>query len=186
MTLKPDVSLPDKIDNFIKYCGGFFAAGYVILIGVIILQVVLRKGFSSGMIALEELQWHLYAVGVMFGVSYAQVTNTHVRVDLFYHKFSPTTKCWVEIFGILFLMLPFMLVVFIHSLDFVHEAWRVNERSDSPSGLPWRWMIKGVIPVSFGLLILATCSRLLRDVQHLRDSRRLSRSTLVKEAPHGS
>ncbi|WP_315983734.1 TRAP transporter small permease subunit [Aliamphritea spongicola] len=112
---------------------------------------------------LEELQWHLYAIGVMFGLAYAQTTNSHIRVDLFYTGFRARTKYLVEIFGILFLLLPFITVIFLHSLDFVADAWRINEHSESPSGLPWRWLIKGVIPVSMAMLILAALSRLYRD-----------------------
>lgn len=157
------VPLADRIDRFIQHIGLSMAWCYVLLVLVIILQVVLRKGFSSGLIALEELQWHLYAIGVMFGLSYAQTTNSHIRVDLFYSRFRRKTKYIIEILGILLLVLPFITIVFLHSIDFFLEAYRVNESSSSPSGLPWRWLIKGVIPVTFFLLGLAMLSRLYRD-----------------------
>lgn len=158
------VPIADGIDSVIRKIGHLIAWTYVVLVLVIILQVVLRKGFSSGLIILEELQWHLYAVGVMFGLSYAQINNAHVRVDLIYGGLRTQTKRIIDVLGILFLVLPFITVIFIHSLDFVADAWRINESSQSPSGLPWRWAIKGVIPLSFGLLGLAVVSRLIRDV----------------------
>ncbi len=157
------VPISDWIDAFIRKVGHGIAWVYVALVLVIITQVVLRKGFSSGLIVLEELQWHLYAVGVMFGISYAQVNNAHIRVDLFYGGFRQRTKYVIEIIGILCLVLPFIYIIFIHSLDFVADSWRINESSDSPSGLPWRWAVKSVIPLSFGLLGLAVISRLIRD-----------------------
>jgi TRAP-type mannitol/chloroaromatic compound transport system permease small subunit len=159
----PSVPLADKIDRFIQRIGMSVAWCYVLLVLVIILQVVLRKGFSSGLIIFEELQWHLYAVGVMFGLSYAQTTNSHIRVDLFYTHFRARTKHIIEIIGILTLVLPFIAIVFMHSIDFFMDSYRINESSDSPSGLPFRWIIKGVIPVSFALLGLAVLSRLYRD-----------------------
>ncbi len=159
----PSVPLADKIDRFIQRIGMSVAWCYVLLVLVIILQVVLRKGFSSGLIIFEELQWHLYAVGVMFGLSYAQTTNSHIRVDLFYTHFRARTKHIIEIIGILTLVLPFIVIVFMHSIDFFMDSYRINESSDSPSGLPFRWIIKGVIPVSFALLGLAVLSRLYRD-----------------------
>lgn len=158
------VPLPDWIDNFIMRTGRVIAGVYMLLVVAIVAQVVLRKGFSSGLIALEELQWHLYAVGVMFGVSYAQVTNAHVRVDLFYAGFRTKTKRIIEIAGTLTLTLPFIYVIFMHSLDFTYDAWRIGESSESPAGLPWRWAIKAVIPVSFAFIALAVLSRLIRDV----------------------
>nr|WP_177201233.1 TRAP transporter small permease subunit [Neptunomonas qingdaonensis] len=151
------------IDRFIQRIGMSVAWCYVLLVFVIILQVVLRKGFSSGLIIFEELQWHLYALGVMIGLSYAQTTNSHIRVDLFYSRFRARTKHIIEILGILILVMPFIVIVFLHSIDFFYDAYRINEGSQSPSGLPYRWIIKGVIPVSFALLGLAMLSRLYRD-----------------------
>ncbi len=158
------VLISDWIDTFIKSTGNLIAWVYVFLVLIIITQVTLRKGFSSGLIIFEELQWHLYAVGVMFGISYAQVNNSHVRVDILYGGFRQRTKYIVDVLGILILVLPFIYIIFSHSLDFVGDAWRTNESSQSPSGLPWRWAIKAVIPVSFGFLALAVVSRLIRNV----------------------
>ncbi|WP_136680121.1 TRAP transporter small permease subunit [Neptunomonas sp. XY-337] len=160
----PSVPLSDTIDRFIQRIGVTVAWCYVLLVLVIILQVILRKGFSNGLVALEELQWHLYAVGVMFGLSYAQTTNSHIRVDLFYSHFRASTKHIIEILGILILVLPFVVIIFLHSVDFFYESYRINESSESPSGLPYLWAMKGVIPVTFGLLGLAVLSRLYRDV----------------------
>lgn len=159
----PPVPLADKIDKLVQRIGLTVGWCYVLLVAVIILQVILRKGFSSGLIILEELQWHLYALGVMVGLSYAQTTNSHIRVDLFYSRFRNRTKRIIEIISILTLVLPFITIIFLHSLDFVADSWRINEHSDAPSGLPWRWLIKSVIPVSMILLALAVFSRFYRD-----------------------
>ncbi|WP_417228022.1 TRAP transporter small permease subunit [Amphritea sp.] len=160
----PIIPIADAIDNAIRKIGKLIAWVYVVLILVIVLQVALRKGFSHGLIALEELQWHLYAIGVMFGVSYAQVNNAHVRVDLLYAGLHTRTKYIIDIIGILTLALPFIGIIVFHSVDFVADAWRINESSSSPSGLPWRWAIKAVIPTSFSLLGLAVVSRLIRNI----------------------
>jgi TRAP-type mannitol/chloroaromatic compound transport system permease small subunit len=151
------------IDRFILGIGSILSWGAVILVGIIILQVVLRYGFRSGFVVLEEMQWHLYAIGVMFGLSFAQVKDSHIRVDLLHATFSERTKRIVEILGILLLLLPFCWVVFYNSLDFLYDSWRVNERSDAPLGLCCRWGIKSVIPISIAMLALAAVSRLIHD-----------------------
>ncbi len=160
---EPKVPLADWIDGLVRAVGGVLCWLNALLIIVIIVQVVLRYGFGTGDPKFEELQWHLYAAAVMFGLSYAQVTDSHIRVDIVAMRLSPTALRIWEIFGILVFVLPFIYVVFYHSLDFVAESWRLNERSDAPTGLPWRWAIKAVIPLSFGLLALAIFSRLIRD-----------------------
>lgn len=151
------------LDLLVLRVGGIFAVCNVALIGAIVLQVALRRGLGGGLVALEELQWHLYAAAMMFGISYAQSRDIHVRVDVVARRFARRTKAAVEIGGILLLIMPFVVVVFVQSLDFVYDSWRVSERSDSPVGLPARWVIKSVIPASFGLFFLALLARLLRE-----------------------
>ena len=155
------------VDRTILRIGSVLSWGAVILIAVIILQVVLRYGFRHGLVVLEELQWHLYAIGVMFGLSFAQVKDSHIRVDILHMRFTERTQRIVEILGILFLLLPFCWVVFYSSLDFLADSWRVNERSDAPIGLCCRWGIKSVIPLSIGMLALAGISRLVHSLMAL-------------------
>lgn len=161
---EPELPIVVAIDRFIRGIGQVVCWANAVLIVAIIVQVALRYGFGAGQVMLEELQWHLYAFAVMMSVSYAQATNSHIRVDVIAARLSPRMLSFWEIFGILVFVLPFVTVVFIHSLDFVAEAWRVNERSDAPLGLPWRWAIKSVIPASFALLGLAALTRLVREL----------------------
>ena len=66
----------DALDAVIRSIGHVVMWTNGILILVIILQVVLRYGFGRGLVVLEELQWHLYALGIMFGASYAQMMDS--------------------------------------------------------------------------------------------------------------
>jgi TRAP-type mannitol/chloroaromatic compound transport system permease small subunit len=167
-TPKTPNKFSDTIDAVIQRIGHALMWTNCIVILLIILQVILRYGFGHGLVILEELQWHFYAVAFMFGLSYAVTTDSHVGMDLFYDRFSPKWQCRWDIFGIIFLLLPFAGLLFYQSLDFVHEAWRLNERSVAPQGLPWRWAIKSVLPISFALVVLASFSRLVRTFSTLR------------------
>jgi TRAP-type mannitol/chloroaromatic compound transport system permease small subunit len=158
----------DGLDTFIRRIGHVVMWTNGILIFAIILQVVLRYGFGHGLVVLEEIQWHLYALGIMIGASYAMMMDSHIRVDIIHARLSEKWRLRWDLFGIVFLLLPFLFMIFHQSLDFVYEAWRVNEHSDAPMGLPWRWLIKSVIPISFGLLFVAAISRLVRIVVQLR------------------
>ena len=155
----------DVISKTVCWC-------YLLLVATIIIQLVLRKGFAQGLIALEELQWHLYAIGILFGLSYAQIKDRHIRVDILHQRFSDRTKALIEVSGLLLLAFPFLFTLFWHSLPFVYDAWRINEASASPSGLPMRWMIKAVIPLSTGLLMTAMFSTLLKKLDLLLGGRK--------------
>nr|VFK12438.1 MAG: TRAP-type mannitol/chloroaromatic compound transport system, small permease component [Candidatus Kentron sp. LPFa]VFK15586.1 MAG: TRAP-type mannitol/chloroaromatic compound transport system, small permease component [Candidatus Kentron sp. LPFa]VFK30900.1 MAG: TRAP-type mannitol/chloroaromatic compound transport system, small permease component [Candidatus Kentron sp. LPFa]VFK64848.1 MAG: TRAP-type mannitol/chloroaromatic compound transport system, small permease component [Candidatus K len=156
--------LIEAIERFARRIGYVICWANALLILAIIVQVVLRYGFGRGQIFLEELQWHLFALAMLFGISFTQAANNHIRVDIFAARFSENAKRRWEIFGILAFILPFAWVVFYHSLDFVAESWRLGERSNAPSGLPWRWAIKLMIPLGFGLLGLVALAQLARDI----------------------
>ncbi len=158
----------DTLDRIIQSIGHVVMWTNGILILVIILQVILRYVFGMGLVILEELQWHLYALGIMFGASYAMTKDSHIRVDIVHARLSQKWRQRWDLFGIVFLLLPFVIIIFHQSLDFVYESWRVNERSDAPIGLPWRWAIKGVIPVTFAMLIAAAVSRAVRIISLMR------------------
>ncbi len=157
------IRFTNAIDQFVDTFGRLISWAYALLIAVIIVQVVLRYGFGKGLVILEELQWHLYAIGLMFGLSYGLIHDEHIRVDVIHMRLSNKAKHIIEIAGILLLLLPFISVVFIHSIDFFIDSWRINEHSNAPSGLPWRWAIKSVIPASFALLFLSAIARLCRE-----------------------
>ncbi len=153
----------ELLDNLIRRIGRTVAWVNLLLIGVILVQVLFRQyGFTHGQVMLEELRWHLYALAVMVGLSYGVSSDSHIRVDLLRHRFSPASQNWIELFGILFLLLPFLWVIFHHSLEWVAYSFRLGETSESETGLSYRWLIKSVIPISFGLLFIAALARLLR------------------------
>ena len=142
-----------------------------ILIAVIIVQVVLRYVFGRGLVVLEELQWHLYCVGIMIGLSYCLTNNTHIRLDILHSKFSKRTQEKIELLGILFLLIPMIIIIFLHGMDFFWAAVRVNERSDAPLGLCCRWAPKAIIPLSMVMLFIAGMARAARAFIYLKDNK---------------
>jgi len=160
-------SLSKVLDRFIAGVGETAAWLNVVLVVVIITQVVLRYVFSKGLVRLEELQWHLYAVGIMIGLSYCATGDTHIRLDLLHHRFSRRRKEVVDLLGTVFLLMPMVIIILMHSWPFVAESFRIKEASDSVVGLPYRWVVKSFLLIGFGLLGLAGVSRLIRAVVFL-------------------
>ena len=157
-----------KIDNFVLSIGEIFNWFWVILVAVIILNVVLRYVFKNGMIELEELQWHLYCIGWLIGLSSTYIVDSHVRVDVLSERLSYRKKLWFEFFGILLLFLPFVILVLYYAVPFFELSWSTNERSTSANGLPARWFVKGFLVISFFLLLISGFSRVIRIIQTLR------------------
>lgn len=161
-TRLPYTELSLKIDSFINYVASKFSWIWLILVAMIIVNVILRYAFGMGRIELEELQWHFFSSGFLVGLSYSLVHDAHVRVDILHAQFSLRTQAWVELFGSLFLLLPFVTFVLYYSVPFIAYSWNLNEVSDAPGGLPARWLIKSFLFIGFALLLLAAISRFIR------------------------
>ncbi|MCC5993527.1 MAG: TRAP transporter small permease subunit, partial [Rhodobacteraceae bacterium] len=110
----------------------------------------------------EEVQWHMYAVGFMFGIGYALMHDAHVRVDVLAASFRQTTRAWIELFAIVAIILPMSWIIISYGIPFVEASYNRNERSSAPGGLANRWMIKSVIVLAFAYIGLAAFARLLR------------------------
>ena len=158
----PHTRLSERIDNFVQRIGHALSYIWLALLGVIVINVLLRYLFSEGRIELEELQWHLYSVGFLLGMSYAYQADAHIRVDVFHERFSPQLRAWIELYGILLFLVPFIALILIYSVQFVSSSYLVGEVSPSPGGLPYRWAIKAMLPLGFALLLLTVLARLIR------------------------
>ncbi|MEP3600002.1 MAG: TRAP transporter large permease subunit [Stappiaceae bacterium] len=159
--------IADGIERFVKTIGHVVMWANVLLIGTIVSQVALRYILNQNYPKLDEIQWHFYGLTTMIGISYALVTDSHVRVDLLHMQLTDRARRLIEIVGIVALMTPFIYLMLDQGFDYFYESWRVNERSDSPIGLPYRWALKAIIPISFVLLGLAALARLIHDFHAL-------------------
>lgn len=160
----PETFISKPIDQAIRTIGHLFAWTWVALMAVIIINVLMRYLFSEGRVEFEELQWHLYAIGWLIGLSYCFVADDHVRVDLIHDQMSLRTQAWIELLGILFLLTPFIAIVLWYAIPFITYSWELGEVSEAPGGLPYRWAIKAVLFIGFALLALAVVSRLSRVI----------------------
>ena len=154
----------DAAEALTRRAGTASAWLYPILVVVLVVNVALRYGLGRGYIELEELQWHLFATAFLLGFAYTYAADEHVRVDLAHARLSPRARAWVELLGCLFLLLPFSLIVTFHAWEFFWQSWLMGERSAMPSGLPARFVIKGVLFAAMALLglqALATGARSL-------------------------
>ena len=129
----------------------------------ILIQVTLRYGFHAGEAWVDEFIWHLYAF-FMFGLSYAITTDSHIRVDIVHMKFTKKKQRIIEVLGIVFLIMPFTIIIFDHSVGWVHHSFMANEFSENTTGLPYRWVVKSLLPISLVLIFIASLSELIKNI----------------------
>lgn len=140
---------------------------------VTVFDVVTRKFFaqSMGMISskLQDLEWHLNGIIIMVLISVGYLADTHVRIELIRDRLKTRTRAWIEVIGILFLMVPFCLLMIYFGYDFAERSFLQHEQSAAMTGLGQRWMIKAIIPVGFALALCATVSLFLKCLLFLID-----------------
>ena len=142
------------IDKTIKYLGYFTAFILIILVLLVVYDASARYFFSTGSIALQELEWHLFDIIILFGIAYTLKENAHVRVDIFYASYSDKNKALVNLISSLFFILPFSFLIIYLGIDFVSQSFIQKEMSSNPGGLEYRYLVKALLPLSFIFLAL--------------------------------
>jgi TRAP-type mannitol/chloroaromatic compound transport system permease small subunit len=131
------------------------------MIALVASNVLLRYAFSIGSVWAQELEWHLLAAVILLGMSHALQRGESVRVDVFYADFSPRAKFFVNLVSGL-LMVAIALIFIKLSVNYVAQSFAIGETSPDPGGIPYRWAVKGLIPLGFGLLLLQALGALMK------------------------
>lgn len=125
--------------------------------------VVLRYIFDSGSIALQESVTYMYALLFMLGAAYTLQQDGHVRVDIFYQRFSDRGRAWVNLLGTLFLLVPVAVFLLLSSWGYVADAWAVREGSREAGGIPGVWLLKTLLLVMPVLMLVQGLIWVLRN-----------------------
>ncbi len=128
-----------------------------VLVGVIIYDVIGRKFFSTGSFVLQELEWHIHGVIAMFALGYAYTRNAHVRIDVLAPRMRDRFRLWMEFWVIVLLVIPFFLLIVWYGYEFALRAFERGEGANGGRGLPHRWVIKSVVPIS-ALITISGCT----------------------------
>jgi len=139
-----------------------------LLVLLICFDVIRRYLTDNTEAWIMELEWHLFAMIFLFGAGYSLKHDKHVRVDVFYASFSKRDKAWVNLFGTLFFLIPWCVLIVIMSWQYAGESWAIGEGSPDPGGLPARYLIKYAIPFGISLLLLQGIAELSKAVLTLR------------------
>ena len=125
----------------------------------------LYNTFSST--RLQEMEWHLHAVLFLLALVYGYVKDAHVRIELVRDNLAPRTRAWIELAGALLFMVPYCYVVIEYGTENAMRAFHIGEGSDALTGLPHRFIIKGMLPIGFVFVALAGLSAALKCVVYL-------------------
>jgi len=132
----------DKLNDAVGHCVAWLTLAMVVITFSV---VVLRYVFSLGWVWMQESYVWLHGIVFMLGAGYTLLHNGHVRVDIFYRPSSERHKAWVDLFGVCFLLLPFVIVSMVFSWEYVIKSWAGLEESREAGGLPGLYLLKSII-----------------------------------------
>ena len=176
-----------KLSACIDYVNHFLgkAASIMILLSCVVsaLNALLRYGLDISNNWPLELQWYLFAAAVMLGASYTLKRNEHVRVDLIYSQLSVRGRLWVDLFGLVFFLMPAcLLFAWLSWTTLFYPSWLIMEHSLNSGGLA-RYPIKFVVPFGFLMLSLQGLSEIIKRIGALQGTVALPTEDLQYEKP---
>ncbi len=164
--------LIQRLEFLAEFTGRVIAWGTLLMVLITFSVVLLRYALDTGWIAMQESITYLHALVFMLGGAYTLRRQGHVRVDIFYHRFSDRGRAWVNLLGTLLLLFPLMGFIFWISWEYVIESWKVLEGSREAGGLPGVFLLKSLLllmPLSMmlqGLAMALSSLQVIRGEQH--------------------
>lgn len=152
--------MKDGIERVVDLVGRATSWLALVIVVLMAVNVVLRYLFSIGSVWAQELEWHLLAPLIMFGIPYALLKGDHVRVDVLFEKFTPLKQQYVEVVSQVLGIAIALLFLWL-SFAYVQQSYSIGETSSDPGGLPYRWILKSVLPLGFALLALQSVATLV-------------------------
>ena len=130
-------------------------------------NALVRKFLNQSSNGLLEIQWYLFAAVFLLGAGYGLLKNSHVRIDFISNKLSDRARNWIDVWGIVLVLIPFCAIAIGLGFPFFWKAFTSGEMSQNAGGLI-RWPAYGLIPLGFALLLLQGISELIKRMAFLK------------------
>jgi TRAP-type mannitol/chloroaromatic compound transport system permease small subunit len=151
------------LDLIVEHAGRLASWTGFALVLVMAFNVLLRYLFHTGSVAMQELEWHLMAPVSLLCIAYAIKHEGHVRVDILYGRLPARAQQVLEVVSCL-VAVAFSAIIIKLSLGYVMQSYLIGEKSPDPGGLPYRFILKAMIPLGFLLLLVQSLAATLRSL----------------------
>jgi TRAP-type mannitol/chloroaromatic compound transport system permease small subunit len=156
------------VENFSKFFMIISVIALILMTLIVSYDVIARKLWHGGSIAMQELEWHLFDITFLFSIAYTLARDKHVRVDIFYDKFHPKLKAIIQIITIIFFVVPLATLIVVEAIPFVQMSYEMQESSGDPGGLCCRWIIKSTMIWAFLVVLIQSIAELKKAYYKLK------------------
>lgn len=165
--MKQLLALSRAIDTVNEHVGRLVYWGVLVMVLVSAANATSRYALNMASNAWLELQWYLFALVFLLCSGYTLLHNEHIRIDVVSSRLSRRTQIWIDVFGIVFFLLPMSLFILWLSWPIFMNAWTSGEVSGSAGGLV-RWPARLMVPAGFFLLSAQGISELIKRFAYLK------------------
>lgn len=161
------LALSRFIDRINEFIGKNIAWAIFLAVMVSAGNAIMRKTFSMSSNAWLELQWYLFGAAFLLAAAYTLKQNEHIRIDIVYGMFSRRTQHWIDLFGHLFFLTPFALLMVYYFGPWVLLSFRSGEVSTNAGGLII-WPAKSLLLIGFTQLLFQGVSEIIKKIAIMR------------------
>lgn len=141
------------------------ATAALVLLAAVLTVVVLRYGFGTGFIQLQDLAGYAFAVFLVFAVPVCMARDGHVRVEVISERLGPRARRISDILALLLFLIPvFGLVLWAYWPE-IRYAWQIREASVETGGLKGLFLVKTALPLAAALMIVQGIAAVLRPLE---------------------
>ncbi len=161
------LALSRAIDRLNEFIGKWI--GWLILVSILVSagNAVIRKTFNMSSNAWLELQWYLFGAAFLLAAAYTLKQNEHIRIDIVYGMFSRRVQHWIDLFGHVFFLMPFVVLMIFYFVPYVSLSYQSGEVSTNSGGLIL-WPAKSLLLIGFLLLGLQGISEIIKKIAVMR------------------
>jgi TRAP-type mannitol/chloroaromatic compound transport system permease small subunit len=141
------------------------AVMWLILLAVLVSagNAIIRKLFNMSSNAWLELQWYLYGAAFLLAAAYTLQQNEHIRIDIFYGSRSRRTQHWIDLFGHVVFLMPFVLIMCWLLVSYALRAFHSGQISTNAGGLII-WPARALLAAGFILLAFQGLSEIIKKI----------------------
>lgn len=165
--MKSLLAVSSGIDRMNEVIGK--AVAWLIFIAVLVsaANAIIRKIFNTSSNSWLELQWYLFGAAFLLAAAYTLKQNEHVRIDIIYGVWSRRVQHWIDLFGHVVFLMPFVTLMIWYFVPWVLRSVTSGEVSTNAGGLII-WPAKSLLLIGFALLWLQGISEIIKKIAVMR------------------
>ncbi len=152
------------VDTVSEYTGRLVSFLVIPLTLFVAYDVFARYLFQAPTAWVYELTWMQNGTLFILGGAYITLHRSHIRVDIFYKKYSERTKAIFDIIVYLLIFVPVFYILMKHSFVYARDSIACLEHSMISYWQPPLYPIKSVMAIGFIVFFLAGLSDLLKSI----------------------